>query len=516
MYPGDVVSLQRCQIGGISMSIGLQVKGMAHGVDRALFNSCRRTAAVLIAVLSLGILLLPTPSFAAGRVLYAAPTGAGSACSSASPCSVANAVAAAGAGDSVILLAGSYGDVTIRGGGGTAAAPITVAPAAGATATFGRLGTYSPYVTWRSITVTVTFYIYSTAAGTTVDAAKLNGGGMFLRSTNVTVRNSIFQNGVSLDALQISSAKNVLIEHNTVRDYNQSGTTGYHADCIQIYDSVGVTLRGNNLRNCYNSAIIFSPGQGKGISNVLIESNFVQGCLVKSAKCSNGNNLDLRYSSVSNITVRNNTFLTGTVRLTSPGVVFDRNIVDYLSDCGAVMTNSVVSSWNKGMCARPASIGTRGNRQGVVPVQDKATGNLHLLTAGSARITPFAGPVPAPRDYDGKAMLAELAGADSVAGSSGPADITRPAVAIVSPSNGSAITGKVTLKASATDNVGVSNVRFLVQSTALGEAALQSGTWNLSVNTAGFGSGTYAVTAQATDLSGNTTISAPITFNLRN
>jgi hypothetical protein len=370
-------------------------------------------------------------------------------------------------------------------------------------------------VTWRSVTVTVTFYIYSTAVGTTVDAADINGGGMFLRSSNVTVRNSTFENGVSLDALQISSAKNVLIENNTVRDYNQGGTTGYHADCIQIFDSSGVTLRANNLRNCYNSAIIFSPGQGKGISNVLIESNFVQGCLVKSTQCNNGNDLDLRYSSTSNITVRNNTFLTGTVRLTSPGVVFDRNIVDYLSDCGAVMTNSVVSSWNKGMCGTPASVGVRGNRQGVVPVQDNASGNLHLLTAGSARIAPFGGPVPAALDYDGEPMLADLAGADSLTGG-GPVDTTRPAVSIVSPSNGTTITGPVTLKATATDNVGISSVRFFVQSTAIGDATLQSGTWNLSVNTSRFGSGSYVVTARALDLSGNSTDSAPLTVNLRN
>jgi hypothetical protein len=390
-----------------------------------------------------------------------------------------------------------------------------VAPAPGAKATFGRLGTYSPNVTWRAITVTVTFYIYSSAIGSTIDGVDLNGAGMFLRSTNVTVRNSTFRNGVSLDAIQISSAKNALIEHNTVQDYNQSGTTGYHADCIQIFDSTGVTLRGNNLRNCYNSAIIFSPGQNKGISNVLIESNFVQGCLVKSASCNNGNDLDIRYSSVTNVTVRNNTFLTGTVRLTTPGIVFDRNIVDYLSDCGSVMTNSVISRWNKGVCATPASLGTRGNRQGVVPVQDNASGNLHLLTAGSAKIVPFSGPVPAALDYDGEPMLTDMAGADSMAGG-GPADTTSPAVAIVSPSDGSTNTGTVTLKATASDNVGVGNVRFLVQSTALGDATLQSGTWNLPVNTAGFGSGTYVVTAQATDLSGNSTTSAPITINLRN
>jgi len=511
MYPDDAVSLECCQIGEISMGINMQ----ASGDDRTMVGSFRQAAAVLIVVLLLSIWFLPTPTFAASRTLYAAPTGTGSGCSSASPCAVATAVAAAGAGDTVVLQAGSYGDVNVRGGGGTAAAPITVIPAAGAKATFGRLGTYSPYVTWRAVTVTVTFYIYSTAVGTTVDAANINGGGMFLRSSNVTVRNSTFQNGVSLDALQISSAKNVLIENNTVRDYNQGGTTGYHADCIQIFDSSGVTLRANNLRNCYNSAIIFSPGQGKGISNVLIESNFVQGCLVKSTQCNNGNDLDIRYSSVSNVTVRNNTFLTGSVRLTTPGIVFDRNIVDYLSDCGAVMTNSVVGSWNKGLCGTPASIGTRGNRQGVVPVRGQATGDLHLLTAGSARIAPFGGPVPAALDYDGEPMLADLAGADSMAGG-GPADTTSPAVSIVSPSNGTKITGPATLKATATDNVGVSNVRFLVQSTALGDATFQSGTWNLSVNTSSFGSGRYVVTAQATDSSGNSTQSAPVTVDLRN
>jgi hypothetical protein len=326
--------------------------------------------------------------------------------------------------------------------------------------------------------------------------------------------------------LQISRARNVLIQNNIVHDYKQSGTTGYHADCIQVFDSTGVTLRQNSLRNCYNSAIIFSEGSGLGISNVLIESNFIQGCLVKSTQCGNGNGLDLRYASTSGITVRNNTMLNSTARLQSPGVTFDRNIVDYLSDCGAPMTNTIVSRWNEGLCRQPASLGGKGNRQGSVSVVNSATGDLHLLSAASARIDPYPGTVAAPRDFDGDTTASDIAGADTPAGSTstppvssppsspGP-DGTPPKVTIVSPANGATITGPVVLQATASDNVGVTTVRFYLDSMLIGNAKSESGTWQLPVDPKGFPAGSYSITAKASDAAGNSSSSAPVAVALR-
>ncbi|MTD14328.1 hypothetical protein GIS00_10245, partial [Nakamurella sp. YIM 132087] len=179
------------------------------------------------------------------RTLSVSPTGAGKTCTVEAPCALTTAVSSAVGGDTIELAGGSYGNIDVRGGKATTTAPVTVRPATGATATFGRLGTYAPNLVWKNVTVTITFYIYSTATGTTVDGALLDGGGMFLRSNNVTVRNSEFRDGSSLDGIQISRATNVLVENNYVHDYNQTkgGSTGYHADCIQIYDANKITLR---------------------------------------------------------------------------------------------------------------------------------------------------------------------------------------------------------------------------------------------------------------------------------
>lgn len=489
----------------------------------------RRTGRItLLFALVLALSVSAVPVFAAiagGRTLYASPAGSGSACTSANPCALPSAVSAANGGDSILLLQGSYGDVTVKGGAGTAGNRITVAPAPGATVTFGRLATNSPNITWRSVTVTITFYINAPAVGTTTDSVMLDGGGMFVRSKDVTVTNSEFRNGSSLDGIQIGRASNVLIQHNVIHDYNQSGTSGYHADCIQIFDSSGVTIRGNNMRNCYNSAIIFSSGSGGAISNVVIEANFIQGCLVKSAACNNGNALDLRYTSTSAIVVRNNSFLNSSVRLLSPGVTFDRNIVDYLSDCGARMTNTIVSRWNLGLCKQPSNLGTKGNRQGTVPVVNPQVGDLHLLTADSARIVPYPGTTPAPRDYDGDNTAADIAGADTPTGGSTPPsstpptgpgrDTTAPKIAIVSPANGSTISGPLLLQATATDNVAVTGVGFYLNSTLIGNATYSSGIWRLPIDTKGLPAGRYTITARASDAAGNTGDSTPVTGVVR-
>ncbi|MCM6764544.1 Ig-like domain-containing protein, partial [Rathayibacter sp. ZW T2_19] len=91
------------------------------------------------------------------------------------------------------------------------------------------------------------------------------------------------------------------------------------------------------------------------------------------------------------------------------------------------------------------------------------------------------------------------------------ADRTAPTVAIVSPTSGSSVSGTILLAARASDNVGVTGVSYWVGTTKLGDATLAAdGTWQLPVNTAAFGVGTYPVTAKATDAAGNSTTSAMI------
>lgn len=65
--------------------------------------------ALVAAALLAAILLAPSPAVAAGNTYFASPTGAGNACSTAARCSISEAVAKAGKGDTVSLVDGDYG-----------------------------------------------------------------------------------------------------------------------------------------------------------------------------------------------------------------------------------------------------------------------------------------------------------------------------------------------------------------------------------------------------------------------
>ena len=93
-------------------------------------------------------------------------------------------------------------------------------------------------------------------------------------------------------------------------------------------------------------------------------------------------------------------------------------------------------------------------------------------------------------------------------------DTTAPTVAITAPT-GRTVSGTVTITATATDNVGVAGVQFLVDNNALGAEDTTS-PYSVSWNTTTVANGTHTLTALARDTSGNTAISAPVTVNVAN
>jgi|GEM_PF-2069801 hypothetical protein len=378
----------------------------------------RRAGAILVTagLVALALLGVATPASAATS-LTASPTGAGTACSPTAPCSAATALSRARAGDTVTLLGGSYGSPTLKGTGGTAANPVVVRPAPGATVSFVKLQTYVPHVAWSGLTVTTVLYVYPQAIGTTVDGFRMLGAGSFVRANDTVVRDSLFDGGVDLDAVQIKDATGVTLEGNVIRDYRlSSASSSAHVDCVQIFDAARVRLVRNALSGCTNSAVILSPGAGRGIQDVVIEGNFIQGCLVVTPSCKGGSAVDLREASASGVVVRGNTIVDGATRvLPRPGLVFDRNVVSYLADCAAPLTRSIVEAWNTGSCAQPARLPYDGNRAGAVPFVDRAAGDLHVLHADSvvvgtdaARLAVGAAIV----GFDGRVLRDDTAGAD--------------------------------------------------------------------------------------------------------
>ena len=94
-------------------------------------------------------------------------------------------------------------------------------------------------------------------------------------------------------------------------------------------------------------------------------------------------------------------------------------------------------------------------------------------------------------------------------------DGTPPTVDITSPASGETVSGTIIVTASASDNVGVTRVEFLVDGIALGTdtTAPYEVSWNTT--TAAHNS-SPSLTAQARDAAGNTTMSAPVTVTVSN
>ena len=87
-------------------------------------------------------------------------------------------------------------------------------------------------------------------------------------------------------------------------------------------------------------------------------------------------------------------------------------------------------------------------------------------------------------------------------GPSGP-DATAPTVSLTAPAANATIAGTVTVSASASDNVGVASVQFLLDGANLGTADSTS-PYSVSWNTTTATNGTHRLQGRATDISGNT------------
>src|SRR6185295_16717019 len=91
-----------------------------------------------------------------------------------------------------------------------------------------------------------------------------------------------------------------------------------------------------------------------------------------------------------------------------------------------------------------------------------------------------------------------------------PSDTTPPTVSITSPANGATVSGTTQISATASDNVGVAGVQFLVDGATLG-AEDTSSPYAVSWNTTTANNGSHQLTATARDAAGNRTTSATVT-----
>jgi len=108
------------------------------------------------------------------------------------------------------------------------------------------------------------------------------------------------------------------------------------------------------------------------------------------------------------------------------------------------------------------------------------------------------------------------AGTDQVCGFTvTPIDTTPPTVTMTAPTAGATVAGTITVSASASDNVGVAGVQFLVDGANAG-AEDTTAPYSISYNTAALTNGSHTFAARARDGAGNSTTSPGITVTVSN
>lgn len=103
----------------------------------------------------------------------------------------------------------------------------------------------------------------------------------------------------------------------------------------------------------------------------------------------------------------------------------------------------------------------------------------------------------------------------SSGGSTTTADTTAPTVSVSSPTAGASVSGVVSLSASASDNVGVAGVQFLVDGASYGPEDTSS-PYAVSLDTTSLSNATHTITARARDAAGNTALASPVSVTVSN
>ena len=135
-----------------------------------------------------------------------------------------------------------------------------------------------------------------------------------------------------------------------------------------------------------------------------------------------------------------------------------------------------------------------------VPDADIAQDQVVTSTGAYSATAPVSG-----------AWVMQVATFKAASASSG--DTTPPTVAVTAPTG--TVSGTVTVAASASDNVGVAGVQFLVDNTPLG-AEDTTAPYGVSWDTTTVTNGAHTLTALAPDTAGNTATSAPVTVSVAN
>lgn len=95
-------------------------------------------------------------------------------------------------------------------------------------------------------------------------------------------------------------------------------------------------------------------------------------------------------------------------------------------------------------------------------------------------------------------------------------DTTAPNISLTAPANGSNVSGTFDVTANASDNVGVTQVEFLVDGISRNTDTIAPYTYSLNSLLLNLNNGSHTLTARARDAAGNTRTSTQITINVNN
>jgi hypothetical protein len=117
-------------------------------------------------------------------------------------------------------------------------------------------------------------------------------------------------------------------------------------------------------------------------------------------------------------------------------------------------------------------------------------------------------------DVQGKTASASVT--VKVSNSSSTTDTTPPAVSISSPTTGATVSGTINITATATDNVGVVGVQFMIDGTNFGNEVIAPSVFSIALDTTKLSNGIHSIAARARDAAGNTSTSTLVNVTVSN
>jgi chitodextrinase len=142
--------------------------------------------------------------------------------------------------------------------------------------------------------------------------------------------------------------------------------------------------------------------------------------------------------------------------------------------------------------------------------------NSSLVTAHTVALTGL----PASTLFHYRVHSKNSAGVESISSdaafsTNGTGDTTPPTVTMTAPASGATVTGPITVSATASDNVGVTSLQFILDGANVG-SAFAAGPYQMTWDTTTVANGSHSLTAVASDAAGNTRTAAAVTVTVSN